>query len=190
MTIPAGYGQATFVYTGSAVPNGAAWTMGFSSSGFAGSVQAAADSIRDSWVEEFAPLTNINTRLDHVLVKFGPDATGPSAISTSLQLGGVNDPPSPAAVALLVRKQTALGGRQGRGRFYLPGLWDGAIDGGGLVLAGTVTAFQGACDDFLGKMAADGLDCYLLHDGALAPTAITSLSVQGVVATQRRRQRR
>jgi hypothetical protein len=103
----------------------------------------------------------------------------------------------PQNTALLAHKRTALGGRTGRGRMYLPAVDQDWVSNTGVVLASIVTSFTAALEsvrtDILASQNFDGM--YLFHDApligpAIQPTLITSLNLDGVCATQRRRLRR
>ena len=100
--------------------------------------------------------------------------------------------------ALLVKKTTNRGGRRGRGRMYVPwALDDNQVDEVGLLSGGELTAAQTEADNFLESLGtASGEDgphpMYLLHESegetaAGSPNLVTSLTCDGLVATQRRR---
>jgi hypothetical protein len=102
--------------------------------------------------------------------------------------------------ALLVHKRTNRGGRRGRGRMYIPWvLQDNVVGETGVILPATVTAFNTVVEAFRTAIAASGYfdGLYLLHSpsgpGVVNPTptgspnAITSLSVDTIIGTQRRR---
>lgn len=108
--------------------------------------------------------------------------------------GSVTDSCVPSNCALLVAKNTALGGRRFRGRFFAPPsfLNEGAVDQSGNIVAANVTALQTQWDAVRSGMVAVQLEPMLFHQGASAPapTPITSFTVQSQIATQRRRMRR
>jgi len=109
----------------------------------------------------------------------GTFLTGGSAIST-IPING----------ALLVRKSTALGGRSNRGRYYIPwSLQESDVSDVGTIAGGTQSDWQDLQDDFLASLVAADVPMQLLHSGAGDPATVVSLSVQGVIATQRRRLR-
>jgi hypothetical protein len=129
--------------------------------------------------------------LQSILVKNGPNSTGPFAELAVGVDGGASLVSVSPAVSLLVQKRTALGGRHGRGRMFVPGLPEAATNKHGEVLSANVDTlildFLGFFDD----MAASDLPLVVLH-GAVSPspTLVTSLDPQTILATQRRRQRR
>jgi hypothetical protein len=100
----------------------------------------------------------------------------------------------------MIHKRTGNGGRHNRGRIYYPCVREGDADDLGRLLAGVVTAWNtsantyiSSCNDIAGV---EGL--VLLHSipeegvntGVVrAPTRITTMNIDPVIATQRRRLR-
>lgn len=193
MLIPNGFAQANFRFTGQNVPEGAEVTLGLDMTGFAGTPTDAAEALRDAWENEMLSQQTAQITLSEVLVKFGPNATGPSGTAASGQNGtAVGDSEAPQ-VAALISKQTAFGGRAGRGRMYLPGLHGDSFDAGGIMSSGNVAGLQTAINSFAAAVALTVGDPVLLHgaDSPLgAPTPITAFVVSNKAATQRRRLRR
>lgn len=99
--------------------------------------------------------------------------------------------PCPPNTALLVRKNTAGGGRRNRGRMFMPPAWIGEEDIGplGNIDASDLSDFQTLMGGFMTDIGAAGLVPVLLHSDGGTPTVVTSLAVQSTVATQRRRLR-
>lgn len=193
MTIPTGYAQATYNFSGAGMPTGGAITMGFDIAGYGGTPDLMAPILGDLYETHINPLATNVTQVASVLVKFGPDATGPSAVASGPWVGNASTSPASPAVSFLIRKNTALGGRAGRGRIYMPGVNEAVIDQAGVIAPLSVTALTDAWEAM--KDAWEGLGWFpvLLHQPGsplTTPTPITSFAAQGVVATQRRRQRR
>lgn len=189
MIIPAGYGQLNFFFVGAPLPFGAQVTMGFKNEA-AHSAETCASDARQSWdIADFDASMATGITFTGVLCKLGPNDVGPSAFSAA-STAATGGTAGAAAPAILVRKNTALGGRHGKGRMYIPGLPESQIDPGGLVAATTVTAYQTRVNALLTALNSASMTPALLHGDATAPSLITSMSVQSVVATQRRRQRR
>lgn len=191
--IPADYAQMNVFYSGNALPNGAQWTCGIDVSLYPGTPLALATTIRGHLqTSGVQGLTSNNQFIDAVLVKFGPDATGPSAVyANPIACTGGAESDSPA-FATLVHKNTPFGGRSGRGRIYLPVPPDGAVGIGGGITPTQVGDCNTAMNLFLGKMAADDVPLVVLHrPGApiVTPSVITSFSTMALGATQRRRLR-
>ena len=104
--------------------------------------------------------------------------------------GGQSGPLTDPQVSLLVRKRTAVAGRKNRGRMYPPSqAYNDTYNAGGVMSAPNVATYQAAYDDFLDAMTADGIPMVILHGGdtILSPTTVTSLQVDNLSATQRRR---
>jgi hypothetical protein len=120
---------------------------------------------------------------------------GPPAVYEALDgtQGPNGSPAPPQNCALLVRKRTALGGRRGRGRMYLPPfpLAEGGIDHAGKVDPALVSAWTASSQQAFNE----GVSPVLLHatspkSPTPPPTPITSFLVDSMIATQRRRLRR
>jgi hypothetical protein len=192
MSIPEGYAQVTYRFGGSSAPTGAAVTHGILVTGGDDPETIATDA-GNRWASEMASVVVNTLLLVDVLVKFGPDATGPSAVVAANFPGLAGAAGTSPAVSFLIRKNTSFGGRAGRGRMYHPGVNEPAVNTSGEILAASVLALQAAADDWLGSWVTAGNPWVLLHQAGsplTEPSIVTSLSVQSVVATQRRRQRR
>jgi len=103
--------------------------------------------------------------------------------------------PLPPNVAVLIKKNTASGGRRNRGRMYLPGIGlTGDVTPAG-VLGGTLaadisTAMELWRADLLAAANTGPLTPVILHSEVPSlPTVVTQLSCEPKVATQRRRLR-
>lgn len=94
--------------------------------------------------------------------------------------------------AILIRKQTALGGRSNRGRMYLPPFRfaEGDYTPTGILLTANVTALQTDLDNLLSALELQDLSPVLWHSDGSGGTLITDLVVQPRLATQRTRMRR
>ena len=190
--IPTGFIQANLKFTGNSSPLGAEVTCGFDATGFVGDVADMAQEIGDQWTASIRTVMPGTVILGSVLVKAGPNETGPSAevpINSVGSGGGASASPN---VAILVSKNTAFGGRAGRGRFYHPGPQESEVDPNGALSGAFVAGMQTEVNDFFGALTTAGLEPVLLHgvgSPLTTPTPITSFTVDGRVATQRRRLR-
>lgn len=189
MTIPAGWGQVTFEFTGDAVPTGAACVLGFQNAAEDSPTEIAQDMEAAFRVNVLDDLSS-SISLTLVRVKLGPDDTGPSGEASGTGSGGVGGQAAPPNVAFLVHKATATGGRRGRGRMYLPGVGDALVGSAGELIGETASTLESSLFTFAGALTLAGLPLAVLHDGAFPPSLITGLTVDGRVATQRRRLRR
>jgi len=102
--------------------------------------------------------------------------------------GGANPP----QCASLITKNTARGGRKGRGRWYLPiGI---VLSESGVSPAGTISSIelgdlQDCLDSFYAALIAEDLIPLLFHSDGTAGNVITSFTAGNTIATQRRRLR-
>lgn len=194
MIIPTGYAQANFRYTGSSSPHGAEWTLGLDVGGVAGDPDDVAQLLYSNYdTSGIQGVLTIGWSLVEVYVKFGPQETGPSGS----KFGGLPGDSTSDAVepntALLVHKNTAFGGRAGRGRAYLPGFSDTSVLDNGSIIPATLDAVNGFLTTFRNKIITDDLIPVVLHGPGsplTTPTPIVSLTADSRVATQRRRLRR
>lgn len=191
MIIPDGFAQANLQFGGADFPSGAEITFGVSLASYAGDPTSAAEDIAAITNTDLASFWGPLTNFVQVLVKFGPNDDGPFGTFPGGGGGAGSGLNVPANTSVLIRKNTALGGRKHNGRLFWPWVSEGNVTGAGVIAGGVVstmqTEFEGWLDDLLGA----DLPMVLLHGDALtAPDTVTSLSVQAQVATQRRRLRR
>ena len=190
LIIPSGFSQVTFLFTGVDVPTGAAVTLGLNQPNTA-SVADGLD-LLEPLVETLHEAMAVSTvTLDRIRLKFGPNASGNFGERSIAAPGDQGADGAAPNLAVLVRKQTDEGGRQGRGRLYYPGVPEEVVNGAGVLTAGAVAQYQAAWDAFY--TALDGADWtpVLLHSVAgNSPDEITSFVVESTTATQRRRLRR
>lgn len=193
VAIPEGYGQANFIFGGNGVPTGAEITLGFDVPSGTPTPASVGATLVAGWTATMRPTYIANCTMTGVLVKFGPNDTGPSAITPAAVTGTASGDADSPNVALLVHKNTAFGGRSGKGRFYQPAAPTTAFDTNGLVLAPALTAFNAAYLAWYNRLVTDGIGPFLLHSEnapLTLPTPILSFTVDTRAATQRRRLRR
>lgn len=191
--IPEGYAQCTHFFTGDGLPNGAAVTLGLSLAEYSGDADAAASDMGGAFLGNMLEHLTSTVTLARTEVKFGPSATGPTGVYTSSGTGGVGTAQAPPNVAYLVRKNTSLGGRAGRGRLFLPGPPEDQIQSSGLLVSGAISGVQADLDAWWAAMVADQLNPVVLHGSGsplTTPTVITSFTIDSRCATQRQRNRR
>jgi hypothetical protein len=208
MTIPVGFAQITHKI--SVADNGRAAYVVYGVANptdmDAASVALAADA---AWSANLAKAMTTEGITNETLAKLGPDASGPSA-QVAVEGGtGVEIPPTcTPQVAYLISKNTALGGRRGRGRMYIPAVKEESVSVLGRLDTGITSRISAKLGPFLVALTTDDIPMVLLHDpptrwdlvdgqprrvptsGSIpAPTPVLNLSLSPVVATQRRRNR-
>jgi hypothetical protein len=125
----------------------------------------------------------------------GEDITGIDPNPGNCTRSGSSPTPN---VAVLVHKRTARGGRRGRGRLYLP--WacvPSDLSENGTILGTRVTTLQTAVTAWLTACSGGAGPVVILHRDSLPgtehptppgpPNVVTSMTVDPLVATQRRR---
>lgn len=188
MVIPALHAQISHRFRGDAVPRGAVVTYGVGFGGVPLPNDLAAD-CHDLFAARFLPLLGPSIALDETIARLGPSPNGPSGSWSVDVLGGNSGGQVTPNVALLFKKRTNVGGRKHRGRFYLPGIIEAAVDAGGHLAGDAPTDFQAAATQFLSGLATAGLPMVVLHSDATDPTPVIALVVDNTAATQRRRLR-
>jgi len=204
VNLPNGFGHVNFFFGGVGLPTGAACSFGLGGAGAPNTPAGLAAELIGYWTTRLKAQTSISVSLTGCRVKLGPMETGPFALVGASVAGSAAGTAVSPAVAYIVRKNSAMGGKRGSGRFFHPGSQDPKVNEAGVIDAPTLTALQAAWDGFMGDLAASTLEMVLLHtygtyvkqDGttvvvpAQDPTPVTSLTVEAMVGTQRRRQRR
>jgi hypothetical protein len=128
-----------------------------------------------------------------IKVSLGTDGSGDiSGEGNGFGSGGISLTALPPNCAVLVHKRTARGGRRGRGRFFLP--WcvgETNVEENGSIQSSQVTTLQNAMNTFRAALVTEAVPMYLLHGPGQtpvgAPDQVTSLAVDSVIGTQRRR---
>jgi hypothetical protein len=192
MIIPVDYSQANLKWVGGGVPLGAQTTFGLANDGDFPPADIA-QKVLNAW-DDCGVMDNISVQLSiaSCLVKNGPNEIGPAAEVAATIPGTSGSEPLPPNVSVLVAKNTAMGGRMGKGRLFLPGLPEGSTPGGGVVAATPLAEVQGKMNALLTNLRDANIPMVLLHSkvGVIElPLEVTSLTVQSRMATQRRRLR-
>lgn len=201
LVIPTGYAQASVEMRAAGDPDPWYCTFGLDISAVGGDLEAVADSFMAAWYNAFGQELQdnvVNTAVNLVVGQDGPDNL---IYRKAYNNPGLSDAPKlPQNCALLVTKNSGLGGRTNRGRFYVPSiLSDTTVTNTGVIDAGLVTVYDTIANTFLGVLETGGIDpeavaipMVILHNQdspAAIPTPVTSLSCSGVISTQRRRLR-
>lgn len=191
--IPSGYCQANYIWGGTSAPSGAECTLGFDVSGWAGTPDELAESIADQWTVDCRSNTVTTVTLVRVDVKFGPVATGPSGTFSINSAGLWSTAAAGPNTSYLLHKNTAFGGRAGKGRMYLPGVAESAVNVSGVIDSGVASSITADWSDTLLALGIQGAEAVVLHGDnspITTPTPITSVAIDATSATQRRRLRR
>jgi len=97
---------------------------------------------------------------------------------------------APPNVAYLLNKHTNRVGRQGRGRLYLSGVAEANVGNAGVLTSAIIDDFDAQIAEFLGFLPDIATSMVLLHSDSSDPDPVTSITVNPLVATQRRRLRK
>lgn len=193
MPIPTDFAQINWHFEGAGLANPAECTLGIDVSSTTLDPSEIAEVAADAWNSEINPSICDAVTLLSVHVKFGPDDTGPSGDWTGSYPGAVSTTGASSAVAYLLHKRTAFGGRAGSGRMYVPGVPEAQIASNGNLDNTWRGNMNTGFTDLAATLVANNCVPVLLHGTGsplTTPTPITALEVDDVVATQRRRQRR
>ncbi len=193
MNIPPGFAQCNIFWGGLAMPRGAQTVIGVNPSALAAGFTPVtiALAVYNSTALKILPETHSTLRLLRVVAKMGPNDTEPSGEAGTGQDGASTVAPDSPQVAALVKKVTAGGGRQQRGRMFLPIVGEANTDSGGMLSTASRNAWQTAVTGWLNDLALRNVPMVLLHNQVeIVPTPVTALVVDPRVATQRRRLRK
>lgn len=195
--IPPGFGNLTFVMTHVGDSEPMMTAIGVDPAGTSLDGPGIAQSAYALWAAQWLTQQPGNLVLEEVRYSVGQDGTDPlTYVYQGTDNGNGGSAYLPQNCALLVKKQTALGGRRGRGRMYIPYLLtENYVDPVGNIDPTYVGGLQDIADDFYDGLVSADLQPVLLHDpGGFGveppPTPILQLSVDNKIATQRRRLRR
>lgn len=189
LEIPEGFGQVTFTME---IPGNAGPAIVVH--GFQDDPGLTLFDVAEFWDERWdndimIPLSDSVTHtLTTIQVMRGGVLQFSGAVSTVT--GGDPDPVAPPQVTYLAQKFTALVGRQFRGRMYLPGVVENAVDSGGAVSDGKRGNLNIQFSDYLAEAVVASMPMMILHSDPLTPpTEVGALLCAPLVATQRRRLR-
>lgn len=108
-------------------------------------------------------------------------------------VGTFGSSPLPNNCALLIHKRTALPGRKGQGRMYYPPapfVNEANIDAVGTVAGASVTAINTKLVTLLAGLVTDNTDMLVVDAAGVSAGAVTVLTLDPRIATQRRRLRK
>lgn len=176
MPIPPGNALLTFVFGGEAAgPGGCVTTMGVSHvveetpSEFAQEMYDAFGTTILDVLSGFVSLTECRVRMGTAEGEFVTSAFG----SSTGAVGGDGEPPN---LAWPIVKFTELGGRANKGRMFIPGLPDGAVEPNGAIETVARAGMNDALDAWVVELIAADAFPVLFHPTTEAPpTEIISI---------------
>lgn len=195
LIIPAGYGSATCSMNLSGKAEPLSFTFGFinpenlTAPVAAANIRAALTATDSLWRAGEVLTSYTFGQVDVTINTLSGTFVGSSSGTTTGTLSG---DPMPPNCALLVAKNTARGGRQGRGRMFLPPAFYGesGFDATGNFIGAGQARIQDDLDTLLDALTAQDVSMVLLHTEAeTPPDPVTSLVLSSRIATQRRRLR-
>lgn len=201
LIIPTGFVQAVYQFEMSPDPEVMVITCGHEVDSASGATYAnSADDLFNAFATHMMPELSTALELVAVTTYGGNDASTPVVTeSTETPVSGGNSAATvPNNTAFLVRKRTDLAGRRGRGRMYIPGVYESVVNHVGELSELSYDAWQLVLADWYEALtSAVGARYYppvVLHrsEGAGVeppPTPVTSFQMDRYVATQRRRMR-
>lgn len=190
LIIPDGFGEAVIEFDFLAgASNPLAIVFGYINDGAQSAVQNATI-IRDEFESNVMVSSAISNNIQMLRVSVLQNPGGVSAVVASAVTGPGGGSALAPNTSYLIRKSTALGGREGRGRIYMPGPMTSTVNEGGTLTVATITNLNTAFTAFNTNLGSNSIEMYLLHSAAVtAPSPVLSLSADALVATQRRRLR-
>lgn len=195
---PPGFGYITFGFQGSGIAQFNTWAFANPLSFTAANIRTNLESASRGTGSIYDDVNYYNlSRMvsSYVLVNIGGLLYSDQAnVSYS---GSASFNPVPPGTSGVVHKNTALAGRQYRGRVALPSYFldETAVASNGGINAPVVAALQASLNQWQSDMSGYGTPAVILHGPPLvgatpAPTAVTSFEMTALVGSQRRRLRR
>lgn len=169
------------------------------------SAQEAVDHVAAVWTTNIADALSENVIMTSVVGRVGQDGAPDIVVPSTLpEYTGTNTGAMlPQNCAALIRKNTNLGGRRGRGRFFLPAVLPEPLVTDTGQMDSTLRSFlQGIADDILLGLATPDpvtgatTPMVILHSPGQSggsvppPTPVETLTVATTIATQRQRLRK
>lgn len=193
--IPEGYGQINFVWSVTNDPEPMLNTIGFGIDGTTGiDAGAFANEAMDAWGDLWATELSTPLWLERVDLLLGPSGSLIITSSTDARRQmGTSGSMTPPNCALLVKKRTIVGGRENRGRMYIPGVNEPTVDNVGNLDSGFIASVNTKLETFRTRINAYAgvTQLVILHtDETAEPTPISALVVDPRLATMRQRLRR
>jgi hypothetical protein len=199
LIIPSGFGHVIHSLSLNGDPEPIATTYGIE---FAGATPPTlaflANYLHDSFYNAYAARFFTGYALEQTTIRYATgETTNPEGVEVHVERNVFTNTgdPLPQNSAVLVRKRTGLAGRRRQGRMYLPPIYNQSVSAVGRIDAGGLTALQTSTDVFLSSLnnSPNLQGMVILHSTGIStapvPTPVTTLTVQPIIATQRRRMR-
>lgn len=195
IVIPPGFAHIDMAFRHASYQRDAHVTLGVAFDTFPGSGVVAVE-VLDAWMDTLNSRLDSNVTMRQVEATIGQDGSDPLVeVAINTTVGGASASSVSPGQAVGIRKNTGLGGRRNSGRMFLPWfLPEGNVDEVGIINPTTVGQIQTEATAFwtalVSSVALDGM--VILHrtggSSVPPPTLVTSLQVDNVVSSQRRRQ--
>lgn len=194
--IPSDFGSAALVFESAQGTQPFITTLGINLSNAGDDYVGAANNVMGAYSTTFSTSWSSDLTLTKCVLSVGSDGDGaPTVDSDAPSVPGTGSGEYlPLSNSLLVNKRTAVLGRKGRGRFFLPGLLkDNMVDVSGRVGTTTLDAYNELLEEFMSKLLSSGglgvdTSPVLLHSVQFpVPTPITSFVCAPLIGTIRRR---
>nr|CRY96696.1 hypothetical protein [uncultured prokaryote] len=198
LVIPPGFAQCSVEIRNSGDPNPWYVTYGLDVSGVGGDFEEAAFAAGSAWTSTVGLQLATTSTFIQARLSVGQDGGPPLTVIAPLVGAGTSTAPMlPQNCAALYDKGTALAGRRGRGRMFVPNiLKETTVSDVGVMTPASRTDLQVQATAFLNELnngdPFPATPMVLLHNegpGVPPPTPVTSFTVQAVISTQRRRLR-
>jgi hypothetical protein len=185
------HGRLTMVFSGAGIPNGAVTTIGVRK-GSGDIVNADLVPLAAAAKTLHGQIASNTVNLQHIELKRGPDAIGPTWTEVVNQPGAGNQAAAPPNVAILIRKELNDLSAKFSGRMYWPGAQEPDVNEAGNLTPTYQTGIQNALNAFQVAVRAAGFELVVFHEagGIDLSGEVVRLALQNRVATQRRRLRR
>ena len=143
--------------------------------------------LHQAWGGSLVSIMSSSVELDTTTVYI---AGGAREAYTEVIAGANAATMAPPNLAYLLNKHTSRVGRQGRGRWYIPGVAEGDVNNIGQLTAGIQSDIAAQVAEFLAFLPDIATAMVLLHSDSSDPDPVTSITVNPLAATQRRRLRK
>lgn len=191
--IPPGFAEVTMPHTHAALGRSAAVVFGIEVPSGGVVPEDLADDIQTIYLAAFGSGIDNQVTVGPAEVRIGQDGgEGLVGVATATGTGSRSGDTVPGNTGILLHKRTNRGGRRGRGRFYVPwSLSEAEVDEVGRVTTTARQSWANRGATMLSALSAADAPLVLLHSVGSslpgAPDIVTSISVDPVVGTQRRR---